>query len=325
MRLWLSRSSEVPLREQLVTQIRLGIVSGDLKIRQKLPSTRELARRFRIHSNTVSAAYRELDRTGWVAVRKGSGVYVRERSSQQVRDAGHGLDEAIAKFFKSVRAQGHTLGEIQKRLKQWLAQQPPDHFLLIEPDSELRRILVTEIQSATKVSTVGAAPDDCGRIDLLTGALPVAVFGQIECVRAALPAGTDVLVLRARSVAESMQGRTRPSADAFIAVVSRWPEFLRWARAILVAAGLEPDSLSIRNSQERGWQRGLKSAALVVTDSVMVSELPAGCEVSLFTILSDSSLAEIRGIAKDFVDTKVSESRVKSPNVREGKTSGHSL
>ena len=75
MRLWLSHSSEVPLREQLVTQIRLGIISGDLPARQKLPSTRELARRFHIHANTVSAAYRELQRSGWVEFRKGSGVY----------------------------------------------------------------------------------------------------------------------------------------------------------------------------------------------------------------------------------------------------------
>jgi GntR family transcriptional regulator len=305
MRLWLSRSSEVPLREQLVTQIRLGIVSGDLKVRQKLPSTRELARRFRIHSNTVSAAYRELDRTGWVAVRKGSGVYVRERSSEQIRDAGDGLDETIAKFFKTARAHGHSLGEIQTRLQDWLAQQPPDHFVVIEPDPELRRILITEIESATKVRTAGAGPDDCGRVDILTGALPVAMFSQMDRVRAALPAGTDVLALRARSVSESMQGRTRPSADALIAVVSRWPEFLRWARAILVAAGLDPDSLSIRNAQERGWQRGLKSTALVVTDSVMVSELPAGCEVGLFTILSDSSLDEIRRLAEDFVDATI--------------------
>ena len=62
MRLWLSHSSEVPLREQLITQIRLGIISGDLTAQQKLPSTRELARRFHIHANTVSAAYRELNR-----------------------------------------------------------------------------------------------------------------------------------------------------------------------------------------------------------------------------------------------------------------------
>ena len=302
MRLWLSRSSEVPLREQLVTQIRLGIISGDLKVRQKLPSTRELARRFRIHSNTVSAAYRELDRSGWVEFRKGSGVYVRGRSADQTLEDSHGLDEMIAKFFKTARANGHPLREIQSRLRHWLALQPPDHFLVVEPNPELRRILLTEIGAATKRHTVGARFDDCGRADLLTGAVPVAMYSQIEAVRAALPPGTDVLALRSRSIPEALQGQTRPAADALIAVVSRWPEFLRWARAILVAAGLDPDSLSFRDARERGWHRGLKSAALVVTDSLIIHELPAGCEVRLFTILSDSSLNEIRRLAEDFID-----------------------
>src|ERR1700730_1683923 len=100
MRLWLSKSSEVPLREQLVTQIRLGIVSGDLKVRQKLPSTRELARRFSIHSNTVSAAYRELNRTGWVEFRKGSGVYVRPPSAAHDREGDNPLDQLINEFLR---------------------------------------------------------------------------------------------------------------------------------------------------------------------------------------------------------------------------------
>ncbi|HKG78053.1 MAG TPA: GntR family transcriptional regulator, partial [Pyrinomonadaceae bacterium] len=64
MRIWISKNSEVPIREQLVTQIVLGIVSNDLKVAERLPSTRELARRYDIHANTVSAAYRELARRG---------------------------------------------------------------------------------------------------------------------------------------------------------------------------------------------------------------------------------------------------------------------
>src|SRR2546423_15042925 len=99
MRLWLSKSSEVPLREQLVTQIRLGIISGDLSTRQRLPSTRELARRFRIHANTVSAAYRELHRNGWVDFRKGSGGYVREDSPDQSKEGALGLDRLQPNFF----------------------------------------------------------------------------------------------------------------------------------------------------------------------------------------------------------------------------------
>jgi hypothetical protein len=33
LKIWLSKSSEVPLREQLATQVILGIVSGDLNAR----------------------------------------------------------------------------------------------------------------------------------------------------------------------------------------------------------------------------------------------------------------------------------------------------
>src|ERR1051325_10166878 len=85
MRLWLSKNSSVPLREQLVRQIMFGVVSGDLKPGQRLPSTRELARRFRIHSNTVSAAFRDLERAGGLKVRRGGGVSVRQLGDAPTR------------------------------------------------------------------------------------------------------------------------------------------------------------------------------------------------------------------------------------------------
>ena len=62
------KRERLPLREQLTAQIKLAILSQDLKPGQKLPSTREIARRFKIHSNTVSAAYRELSESGWVDI-----------------------------------------------------------------------------------------------------------------------------------------------------------------------------------------------------------------------------------------------------------------
>src|SRR5918997_6496761 len=97
MRIWLSKNSEVTVREQLATQIVLGIVSWDLKPGQKLPSTRELARRFNIHSNTVSAAYHDLVERGWVELRRGSGIYVREHPGNDGAGAegGAGLDQLI--------------------------------------------------------------------------------------------------------------------------------------------------------------------------------------------------------------------------------------
>lgn len=65
MRLWFSPASEVSIYRQLATQVQLAILSGDLKPGERLPSTRDLARRFGIHPNTVSAGYRQLARDGW--------------------------------------------------------------------------------------------------------------------------------------------------------------------------------------------------------------------------------------------------------------------
>ena len=77
MRFWITKNSEVPVREQLVRQVLLGILSEDFPAGRKLPSVRALARRHGIHSNTVSAAYHDLLQRGWLELRKGSGLYVR--------------------------------------------------------------------------------------------------------------------------------------------------------------------------------------------------------------------------------------------------------
>ncbi|HUU12394.1 MAG TPA: GntR family transcriptional regulator [Terriglobia bacterium] len=52
-----SKQSEVPVRQQMAEQIVLLIATGNLKPGQALPSVRELARRLKIHHNTVSHAY----------------------------------------------------------------------------------------------------------------------------------------------------------------------------------------------------------------------------------------------------------------------------
>src|ERR1700730_9014777 len=248
MRFWLSKSSEVPLREQLQAQIILGIISNDLKAGQRLPSTRELARRYHIHPNTVSAAYRELGKRGWVQFRKGSGVYVPQRVNDQL-DGKFELDRLLALLFKAAREQGFSLSEIQSRLRHWLALQPPDHFLVIEPDPELRKILIVEIAEATGASVLGTDVEECAGSDSLAGAAPVALPAQAEKVRIALPRHTDLLILRTRSVIGPLQGQTPPARDAMIAIVSRWPDFLRWSRTILVAAGLDPAALSFRDAR----------------------------------------------------------------------------
>ena len=305
MRLWLSKNSEVPLREQLTTQIMLGVVSDDLKPGQRLPSTRELARRFRIHPNTVSAAYRELERRGWLELRKGSGVYVRARTEQALVDgARFELDGLIASFLRLARGAGFSLAEIQTRVKHWLELQPPDHFLVVEPDEELRRVLVAEIEEATDFPARGATAEEVAADpSRLTGAAVAAMYGQAERVGEVLPRGTGLLLLRSRSVPESLRGEEPPPADALVAVVSRWEEFLRWARVVLVAAGLDPSALSFRDARRPGWQRGLRASTFVIADAVTARQVPPGCKVRVFRVVADASLAELRAFVERFLTT----------------------
>src|SRR5215212_5797296 len=290
MRIWISKNSEVPIREQLLTQIVLGIVSNDLKVGERLPSTRELARRYDIHANTVSAAYRELARRGWVEFRKGSGVYVRARNDEPL-DNRLALDQLIGRFFRNLREDGYSVAEIQSGV------QRPDHFLLIEPDPELREILIAEISTATKVKIKGTGPEE---FDGAAGAVPLVLYGHLEGFADRIKPETDLLVLHSASVVESMRGQTKPSPEALVAIVSRWPEFLRWARTMLIAAGLDADALSFRDARERSWEKGLRSATFVITDSLMAPRIPVGCEVKVFRVLAESSLKEIREYAERF-------------------------
>lgn len=299
MRIWLSKNSEVPIREQLVTQIVLGIVSNDLKVNERLPSTRDLARRYDIHANTVSAAYRELARRGWVEFRKGSGVYVRAHTDDKL-EQHLALDQLISRFFRNLREEGHSLAEIQDAVRRSFSLQRPDHFLLLESDPELREILVAEIAEAARVKVKGTGPADLDGTASLTGATPLVLYGHLQNFGDRIDPQTDVLVLHSASVVESMKGQTRPPADALVAVVSRWPEFLRWARTMLVAAGLDADALSFRDARERGWEKGLRSATFVITDSLMAPRIPAGCEVKVFRVLAQSSLQDIRDHAERF-------------------------
>ena len=296
MRIWLSKNSEVPIREQLVTQIVLGIVSNDLKIAERLPSTRELARRYDIHANTVSAAYRELARRGWVEFRKGSGVYVLARNDEALEN-GVALDQVISRFFRNLREEGYSLAEIQAGIQRSLSTQRPDHFLLLEPDAELRAILVAEVSAATKARVQGVGPDE---IENTTGGVPLVLYGHMGEYADRIKPETDVLVLHSASIVESFRGETKPSREALVAIVSRWPEFLRWARTLLVAAGLDADALSFRDARERNWEKGLRSAAFVITDSLMAPRIPAGCPVKVFRVLAESSLKEIREYAERF-------------------------
>jgi len=48
------------------------------------------------------------------------------------------LDQMISRFFRHLREDGYSLAEIQTAVSRSLSAERPDHFLVLEPDPELR-------------------------------------------------------------------------------------------------------------------------------------------------------------------------------------------
>ena len=69
-------SSPVPIYAQIVGQVRAGVGVGSLRAGDPLPSVRQLASELRVNPNTVSQAYRELEREGLTTVQRGQGTFV---------------------------------------------------------------------------------------------------------------------------------------------------------------------------------------------------------------------------------------------------------
>jgi hypothetical protein len=120
-------------------------------------------------------------------------------------------------------------------------------------------------------------------------------------VRAALPFDANCLLLHTRSVADSLKSAEAPPRDALVAVVSRWPEFLRWSHTILTAAGLDPAALSFRDARQPDWAKGLRASTFVITDALTAGRLPAGCHPRVYRVIADSSIAELRSYVEQFL------------------------
>lgn len=292
MQLWLAHGGEVSIREQLATQVVLAILSEDLAPGQRLPSTRELARRFHLHPNTISAGYRQLEREKWVEFRHGSGVYVRDKKPKVTLSSSLLLDQLIANLFRAVRDSGTPLIEVKTRMRRWLELQPPDHFLVVEPTEELREILVAEMTKALTFRVEGCGLQECR--GLLEGAIPVALPNKAAMVRPLLPEGTDLLTLQVSSVPTSLAAWLPAPVEALVGVASKWPEFLKLARVVLNAAGFHPDNLVMRDARKPRWQRGLEQTAAVICDAVTASLLPKDCLAISFPVLSEASIAELK-------------------------------
>ena len=105
MNILIDNKSGEPIYNQIYSQIKNQIISGDLQEHQLLPSIRCLAKDLRISFITTKRAYEELEREGFIYTLPAKGSYVAPKNLELLREENLKMIEdhleQISKLAKS--------------------------------------------------------------------------------------------------------------------------------------------------------------------------------------------------------------------------------
>ncbi|MGN0687838.1 MAG: GntR family transcriptional regulator [Oscillospiraceae bacterium] len=113
----LSNSSDEPIYQQIITQIKAQIMSGELAAGDALPSMRMLAQQLRISVITTKRAYEELERDGFIENFAGKGCFVKTQNTDFLREeAVRQTEELLSKACEKAHQCGLSLEEMKEIL-----------------------------------------------------------------------------------------------------------------------------------------------------------------------------------------------------------------
>ena len=118
MNIILSNSSPKPIYEQITTQIKSAILSGELTEGQALPSMRLLARDLRISVITTKRAYEDLERDGFIETVAGKGSFVASKNAEFLREeALRRVEAALQQAVDTASRSGVSPQELRQMLE----------------------------------------------------------------------------------------------------------------------------------------------------------------------------------------------------------------
>ena len=283
--LHIDSSSGIPIRRQLTEQLIFLIATEGLAAGELLPSVRELARRLKVHHNTVSEAYQELVQRKWLERRRGSRLAVLARESENAEET---LDDLINRTITRAREKGYSLQQLRERVRERLLTQPPDHLLVVEQDAELRELICLELRGV-----VDCGVESCSREELASnpglavGALAVTPHHALRHVQQLFPKQRPAVALRYSDADEHLRIIRALARPSVVAVVSSSGVFLDVARGILAPAmGSRHELREIHLPNEPA--AAARGADVVFCDSIAIKRVRLSKAIHYSLLAKDS-------------------------------------
>ena len=118
MKIIINNSSMVPIYEQIVDQVKVQIISGELKEDDNLPSVRTLSKELRISALTVKKAYDSLEQEGFTVTIHGKGTYVAAANKEMMMEEyRREVEEELTEVIRKAKRYGLSEEDIREMLE----------------------------------------------------------------------------------------------------------------------------------------------------------------------------------------------------------------
>lgn len=122
MQLYIDNRSGAPIYDQIYSQIKDAILSGQVTEGEALPSIRALAKDLRISVITTKRAYDELESERFIYTLPGKGCFVAERSTELLREENlkkiEGHMQEVRRLASACRLTENELDEMWRLQKE---------------------------------------------------------------------------------------------------------------------------------------------------------------------------------------------------------------
>ena len=110
----------VPIYRQILNQVKYLVASGLLQPGEELPPIRTLALQLKVTPNTIVKAYGELEASGVIQKRQGSGTFVSEGRPQQValRERRRVIEQRIDALLAEAHQLNFTADDILRMVRE---------------------------------------------------------------------------------------------------------------------------------------------------------------------------------------------------------------
>lgn len=109
--------NNIPIYLQVINDIKHKISVGELKLGEKLPSTRELAVKYQINPNTAVRVYSDMEGEGLCFTKRGLGTFVTEDEERYLSVKREMADEYVGDFIYNMKGLGMNIDEMIQLIK----------------------------------------------------------------------------------------------------------------------------------------------------------------------------------------------------------------